>query len=97
MSDTNIEPIMVEDDPTEDQLQLALKQAKREFGDCVADYESDEFEKEFHDQLNLILNEEAISNLIDQDLVTPVVRDDGQIGYLPTAAGAQVGEASLAA
>jgi hypothetical protein len=97
MNTTNDEPIMIEDDdPTDEQLELAFKQASKEFGDCVADYESDEFRGEFDDQLNLILNEEAIQGLIDKELMTTVVRDDGHIGYMTTARGAEVAETSMA-
>jgi len=94
MNTTN-EPITItDDDPTDEQLEIAFKQARKEFGDCVADYESDEFTTEFHDQLNLILNEEAIQGLIDKELLTTVVREDGYIGYMTTPLGQQVAEAS---
>jgi hypothetical protein len=89
------QPIQITDDnPTDEQLELAFKRASKEFGDCVADYESDEFTTEFHDQLNLILNEETIKGLIDKGLMTAMVRDDGEIGYMLTPAGRQVAEAS---
>lgn len=94
---TEQNPIMISDDnPTDEQLDLAFKKARKEFGDCVADYESDEFTKEFHDQLNDILNQEAVQGLIDKGLITTVVRDDGAIGYMTTPTGRQVAEASLA-
>ena len=89
------QPIQITDDnPTDEQLELAFKRANKEFGDCVADYESDEFTTEFHDQLNLILNEETMKVLIDKGLMTAMVRDDGEIGYMLTPAGRQVAEAS---
>jgi hypothetical protein len=91
--ETTIEPnpiMIVDDNPTDEQLDLAFKKACKEFGDCVADYESDEFTGEFHDQLNNILNEEAVQGLIDKGLITTVVRDDGAIGYISTPAGHQV-------
>jgi hypothetical protein len=92
---TDTQPkIVPDDDPTDEQLQLAFKRACREFGDCVADYESDAFTTEFHEQLERILNEEAISGLIDKGLVTSVVREDGEIGYTVTPAGRQVAKAS---
>lgn len=88
------QPIQITDDnPTDEQLTLAFKRACREFGDCVADYESDEFTTEFHDQLNRILNEEVIQGLIDKGFMTTGVRDDGEIGYTLTPAGEQVAEA----
>jgi hypothetical protein len=86
--------IVPDDDPTDEQLQLAFKRACREFGDCVADYESDEFKSEFHEQLERILNEEAISGLIDKGLITSVVREDGEIGYSVTPVGQQITEMS---
>jgi hypothetical protein len=89
------QPIEITDDnPTDKQLDQAFKKACREFGDCVADYESDEFTTEFHDQLNLILNEEAIQNLINKGLMTAVVREDGAIGYTTTPLGRQVAESA---
>jgi hypothetical protein len=92
--ETTDQPISItDDDPTDEQLTLAFQRACREFGDCVADYESDEFTQEFHDQLNRILNEEAIQGLIDNGLMTAMVRDDGAIGYIPTSFGKQVAEA----
>jgi hypothetical protein len=91
MSDT--QPIQItDDDPTDEQLQLAFKRACSEFGDCVADYESEEFTKEFHDQLNAILNEEAIGGLIEKGLMTSMVRDDGEIGYILTQLGHDVAD-----
>lgn len=90
-------PIQItDDDPTDEQLQQAFKKACREFGDCVADYESDEFTQEFHEQLNNILNEAAIQTLMDKGLMTPMVRDDGEIGYVLTDLGNEVAEASSA-
>lgn len=89
--ETTNQPILIEDDePSDEQLQVAFERACHEFGDCVADYESDEFTKEFHDQLNRILNEEAIQGLIDKGLMTATVREDGQIGYLLTPLGEEV-------
>lgn len=89
------QPILIADDnPTDEQLTLAFKRACHEFGDCVADYESNEFTKEFHDQLNRILNEEAIQGLIEKGLMTAMVRDDGKIGYITTPFGKQVAEAA---
>lgn len=84
------------DEPTDKQLTDAFKKACHEFGDCVSDYESDEFEQEFKDQLDKLLMEDTIQNLIDQGLVTAMVRDDGQIGYILTEKGNLVAEASLA-
>lgn len=95
MNDIQTTPIEIsDDDPTDEQLQLAFKRARSEFGDCVADYESDEFSKEFHDQLNHILNEATIQSLIDKGLMTAMVRDDGEIGYILTEMGQEVAEAS---
>jgi hypothetical protein len=92
---TTEQPIQITDDnPTDEQLELAFKRACKEFGDCVADYESDEFTTEFHDQLNLILNEETVKNLINKGLMTAIVRDDGEIGYMLTPAGQQIAEMS---
>lgn len=91
MNDTTIQ-ITPDDDPTDEQLQKAFKQACKEFGDCVADYESDEFEKEFADQLNQILTEDTIQNLIDKGLVTAMVRDDGYIGYMVTELGQKIAD-----
>lgn len=85
------QPIEITDDnPTDEQLDVAFKRACREFGDCVADYESDEFTTEFSEQLNRILNEEAIQGLIDKGLMTSMVREDGEIGYVPTPLGQRV-------
>jgi hypothetical protein len=96
MQTTN-EPILIDDDdPTDEQLDRAFKLACKEFGDCVADYESDEFTTEFHDQLNGILNEAAVQGLVDKGLMTTVVRDDGAIGYMTTPLGQQVAEESMA-
>lgn len=94
MNDT-IQPIQITDDePTDDQLDTAFKRSCHEFGDCVADYESDEFTKEFHDQLNRILTEDTIRGLIDKGFVTSMVRDDGEIGYVLTSSGSEVAEAA---
>ncbi len=84
---------LIEDDNlTDEQLQLAFERAKNEFGGVHTDYESDEFTAEFGKQLNDILNEEAIQGLIDKGLIEPAVREDGQIGYIPTSFGKQVAE-----
>lgn len=91
MNDT--QPIQITDDnPTDEQLDLAFKRACREFGDCVADYESDEFKDEFGKQLNDILNEEAIQGLVDKGLLEVVVREDGELGYTPTHHGKRMAE-----
>lgn len=94
METTNQPTLITDDNPTDEQLTIAFKRACHEFGDCVADYESDEFTEEFRDQLNRILNEEAIQALIDKDLMTAIVRDDGEIGYITTPFGKQVAEAA---
>ncbi len=94
---TTDQPTMIDDDdPTDEQLEIAFKRACKEFGDCVADYESEAFTTEFHDQLNLLLTEGAIQGLIDKGFITSVVRDDGAIGYMPTSTGQQVAEAIVA-
>lgn len=91
--ETTDQPILITDDnPTDEQLAIAFKHACHEFGDCVADYESEEFTKEFHDQLNAILNEEAIGGLIEKGLMTSMVRDDGEIGYILTQLGHDVSD-----
>jgi hypothetical protein len=88
---TDAPVIFIEDDePTDEQLQIAFHRAKKEFGDCVADYESEAFETEFADQLNLILNEEAIGNLVEKGLMEVRVRDDGHLGYAVTSTGEAV-------
>jgi hypothetical protein len=97
MNDTQTTPIEIsDDDPTNEQLQLAFERAKNEFGGVHTDYESEEFTKEFHDQLNAILNEEAIQGLIDKGIAERMVRDDGQIGYNLTEFGKEVGNALVA-
>ena len=89
MSKTLIE----DDNPTDEQLELAFERAKNEFGGVHTDYESEEFTTEFGKQLNDILNEEAIQGLIDKGIMEPMVRDDGQIGYNLTEFGQTVGDA----
>jgi hypothetical protein len=79
--------VTTDDDPTDEQLELALQRAKREFGGCVADYESEEFITEFGDQLSCILTGEAIDGLIKKGLVETNVREDGHIGYTLTPEG----------
>lgn len=97
MNDTTTFPIQIDsDEPTDDQLQSAFKKACGEFGDCVADYESDEFTEEFGKQLNNILTEDAIKDLIDKGLMTAMVREDGQIGYILTEQGSEVAEVATA-
>lgn len=86
--------IQIDDDnPTDEQLELAFERAKNEFGGVHTDYESEEFTAEFGKQLNDILNEEAIQGLIDKGIMEPMVRDDGQIGYNLTEFGQKVGDA----
>ena len=84
------------DNPTDEQLERAFEQAKKEFGGAHADYESEEFTAEFGIQLNDILTEEAIQGLIDKGIAEPVVREDGQIGYNLTEFGQKVGKALIA-
>lgn len=96
MNDT--QSIQITDDsPSDEQLALAFKQACSEFGDCVADYENEEFTKEFHDQLNTILTEAALDGLIEKGLATSMVRDDGQIGYILTQLGRDVSDEAILA
>ena len=85
--------IITDDNPTDEQLELAFERAKNEFGGVHTDYESEEFTAEFGKQLNDILNEEAIQGLIDKGIMEPMVRDDGQIGYNLTEFGQTVGDA----
>ena len=93
--DNTIDRILIEDDnPTDEQLTQAFEDAKDEFGGVHTDYESEEFTTEFADQLNRILNEEAIRGLIDKGLAEPMVREDGEIGYNLTGLGERVVEAS---
>ncbi len=88
-----IKTLIDDDNPTDEQLELAFEQAKKEFGGVHTDYESEEFTAEFGKQLNDILNEEAIQGLIDKGIMEPAVRDDGQIGYNLTEFGKIVGVA----
>jgi len=92
MSKTLIE----DDNPTDEQLELAFERAKTEFGGVHTDYESEEFTTEFGKQLNDILNEEAIQGLIDKGVMEPMVREDGEIGYNLTEFGKTVGDALVA-
>ena len=86
--------ILIEDDnPTDEQLELAFERAKNEFGGIHTDYEGEEFTAEFGKQLNDILNEEAIQGLIDKGIMEPMAREDGQIGYNLTEFGQTVGDA----
>lgn len=93
MNETNLPILIEDDDPTDEQLTLAFKRSCREFGDCVADYESDAFTEEFSDQLNRVLNDAALQTLMEKNLITASVREDGEIGYMLTPAGKQVEEA----
>lgn len=91
----NLTPeILIEDDnPTDEQLELAFERAKNEFGGLHTDYESEEFTAEFTKQLNDILNDEAIQGLLDKGLLERSVREDGHIGYALTEFGEEVGDA----
>lgn len=92
MSKTLIE----DDNPTDEQLELAFERAKNEFGGVHTDYESEEFTTEFSKQLNDILNEEAIQGLIDKGIMEPAVCENGEIGYNLTEFGQKVGGALVA-
>jgi hypothetical protein len=92
MSNQSNPTIIADDDPTDEQLELAFRRAEREFGDCVADYESEEFTTEFGDQLNRILTGVAIDGLIEKGLLETNVREDGELGYTHTPKGLAVRE-----
>lgn len=96
MNDTQPVVEIHDDNPTEEQIELAFKRAKNTFGGIHTDYEGEEFTDEFRARLNDILNEEAIQGLIDKGLMEPVVREDGQIGYTPTKDGERALEAMRA-
>jgi hypothetical protein len=84
--------IIPDDEPTEGQLQVAFERACHEFGDCVADYESEEFETEFTEQLNRLLTEEAAQSLVEKGYMTAHVLDNGELGYTLTPYGKAIAE-----
>lgn len=92
MEDTTPQVIIEDDNPSDEQLHLAFERAKAEFGDCVQDYESDEFMEEFDRQVNLILTEEAIRGLIDKGIMVEGAEDGGEIGLRLTSLGQDLGK-----
>lgn len=67
---------------SEERMEMAFKRAEREFGGLVADYESEEFEEEFHNQLKLMAAKDIYDELIRKGVIETVgVDEEGHVRY----------------
>lgn len=79
------------DKMSDDRLAVAFKRAEREFGDCVADYESEEFKAEFAEQIKRLVAQDFTEELSKKGFLEPNgVDEDGNTIYIPTSAGKEI-------
>lgn len=70
---------------SDDRAVLAFERAEREFGNCVADYESDEFMEEFARQLCHMAADDALTSLLRKGVVKVTrIEDNGELVYALT-------------
>lgn len=76
----------------ESRWQVAVERAEREFGGCVADYDSDEFVMEVKQQIAKMFLDESFPRLVEEGyLKVTGVNDEGEYEYEPTEKGEQCG------
>lgn len=83
MPDSNT--IMIDDEIAnmpDKQFNVAFERAEKEFGGCVADYESEEFVEELNSQLKTLTATSLLEEWAEQGEIVPIeVRDDGYTVY----------------
>lgn len=76
---------------SDERFQIAFERAEREFSNCVADYDSEEFRTELAEQLKMLVLQDEIEALVDKGLLVATgVNEHGIVQYDPTPLGEAV-------